>query len=265
MHDATPQMPCPAASEMLGGSSESPTRSLFVALVLVLGAFAAGVAAAFVGGFVIGIHNGAVLNNPTRTWRVPPIDFALLSIAVTDVMMLLAAWGRAAIVGGGNVVAGLGAGPIRRPRLLAILALAGSIVISGWIVLLLHWVTPTHAGIVTLARSAVNAAPVVQGALLACIVLLSPVWEEFFFRGWLWTALRRHWRPFPVMMATAVPWLLLHMLDGLSRPLFLIPAAIIFSLARHYCDSVRASLTLHVLNNLIAMAIVTVAISHGQV
>ena len=265
MPDVTPQVLCRAASGMRDGPSESPARSLFIALVWVLGGIAASFAAGFVVGFVIGFHNGAVRNNPTRIWSLPPADLALLGTVVSDVVLLRAAWGRARVIGGGDVVAGLGAGPFKRPGLLAILALVDVSFIAGLAVLPLHWVTPPHAGIVTLAGSAANAAPVVQGATLVCIILLSPAWEELFFRGWLWTALRRHWRPFPVMLATAVPWLLLHMLDGLSRPLFLIPAAIMFSLARHYCGSVRASLTLHILNNLTAMAIAVAALSHPQI
>jgi membrane protease YdiL (CAAX protease family) len=103
-----------------------------------------------------------------------------------------------------------------------------------------------------------------QGATLLCMVVLSPLWEELFFRGWLWTGLRRHWRPLPVMLVTALPWLVLHMADGVLRPLFLVPAAIMFSLARQYCGGVRASLTLHVLNNTTAIAIVALAMAAGH-
>jgi membrane protease YdiL (CAAX protease family) len=58
------------------------------------------------------------------------------------------------------------------------------------------------------------------------------------------------------MVATAVPWLALHMFDGLLRPLYLLPMAVMLCLARQYCGGIRAALTLHVLNNLIAMALV---------
>src|SRR5580698_8419676 len=208
---------------------EKPARLLFLAVVWVLAAVAAGIASALVVG-----------------------------IAVTDVVLLLAAWARAEVVGQGDAIAGLGGGPITRPRLLVVFAIVGAAVVVGWMVLLSHWLNPEdQTGITALLKDAATAGLFMQAAMLLCMAGLSPLWEELFFRGWLWTGLRRHWRPLPVMVATALPWLLLHMADGLLRPLFLIPAAIMFSLARQYCGGVRASLTLHVLNNLIALVIVT--------
>lgn len=94
-----------------------------------------------------------------------------------------------------------------------------------------------------------------QFASLAILVGLVPLSEELFFRGWLWTGLRKHWGVLPVMLATTLPWLLIHMPDGLTRPLFLLPSAILFNLARHLCGGVRASIVVHVLNNLMALGL----------
>ena len=55
------------------------------------------------------------------------------------------------------------------------------------------------------------------------------------------------------MVATTIPWLALHMFDGLLRPLYLLPMGVMLCLARQYCGGTRASITLHVLNNLMAM------------
>ena len=52
---------------------------------------------------------------------------------------------------------------------------------------------------------------------------------------------------------TAIPWLLLHALDSPARVLLLLPAAVVFSLARDVGDSVLASLSVHVVNNLAAV------------
>ena len=77
--------------------------------------------------------------------------------------------------------------------------------------------------------------------------------EELFFRGWLWEELRRPWRTVPVMLGTALPWLLAHTLDIGLASLALVPEAVCFSMVRHLCGSVRPSIVLHVLNNLIAI------------
>jgi membrane protease YdiL (CAAX protease family) len=244
---------------------QTPTRLLCLALIWVVGAVVAGIAAAFVAGLTIGVHNGLTLRDPARAWKLGPAAYGLICIGVTDVMLLLAAWRRAKVVGRGDVMAGLGGGPIKRPRLLAALAIIGAAVVFGWMVLLSAWLKPSdHMGITALLRDTQAAGPIMQGAMVLCMVVLSPIWEELFFRGWLWTGLRQHWRPMPVMLATSLPWLMLHLTDGLVRPLFLIPAAITFSLARQYCGGVRASLTLHMLNNLIAIVIVTLAVPAGH-
>ena len=244
---------------------EKPARLLFLAVVWVLGAVAAGIASALVVGVAVGVHNHAEATVPAHAWTVAPAVYGLICIAVTDVVLLLVAWSRAEIVGRGDAIAGLGAGPITRPRLLTVFAIVGAAVVVGWMVLLSHWLNPEdNTGVTALLKDAAITGPFMQVAMLLCMAGLSPLWEELFFRGWLWTGLRRHWPPLPVMVATALPWLLLHMTDGLLRPLFLIPAAIMFSLARQYCGGVRASLTLHILNNLIALVIVTLALPAGQ-
>jgi hypothetical protein len=117
-----------------------------------------------------------------------------------------------------------------------------------------------HApAVVDLLQQAADIGPAMQVAIVLCIVGFAPLWEELFFRGWLWTGLRHRWGMLPVTLATALPWLLAHLSDGLARPLFLIPGAIFLSLAREYCGGVRASLVLHLLNNLVVMLFIGLA------
>ncbi len=247
------------------GRPEKPARLLLLAVAWVLAAAAAGIASVVVVACIIGVHNGMTLRQPTHAWKLAPAVLVLISIVVTDVVLLLAAWRRAKVVGRGDAIAGLGGGPIRRPRLLTAIGIVGGASVFGWMVLLSQWLHPAdHTGITALLQDTLAGGPFMQATTLLCTVGLSPLWEEFLFRGWLWTGLRRHWRPLPVMVATALPWLMLHMADGLVRPLFLIPAAIMFSLARQYCGGVRASLTLHVLNNLAAITIVALASAAGH-
>ncbi|HEY1931665.1 MAG TPA: CPBP family intramembrane glutamic endopeptidase [Acetobacteraceae bacterium] len=243
---------------------EGPARLLFLALVWIAAASAASAASAFLIGVVVGAHNAN--HNLTHTWNVSPIYSILLMLVMADVVLVLAGWGRGEIVGDGDARAGLGLGPIRRPGLLLLFATVGEALIFAWAVLLFVLLKPAQTDVLsTLFKAAPTAGTVVQGVTLLCAVVLSPIWEEFFFRGWLWTGLRRYWGRLPVMFATAIPWLLLHSFDGLLRPLFLIPAAILLSLAREYCGGTRASLTLHVLNNLIAMVLVifVAPLAHG--
>ncbi len=90
--------------------------------------------------------------------------------------------------------------------------------------------------------------------LVILTVGLSPIAEELFHRGWLWTALRNFWAPIPVMVATGLPWLAIHLLDDIRAPIAIFFVGIILSLARHFRGSVRASMALHLLNNLAAIA-----------
>jgi membrane protease YdiL (CAAX protease family) len=62
---------------------------------------------------------------------------------------------------------------------------------------------------------------------------------------------------------TALPWLLLHGLDSPARVVFLIPAAVVFSLARHQGGGVLASLIVHVTNNTAAVAMQAIAVLVG--
>ena len=108
-----------------------------------------------------------------------------------------------------------------------------------------------------------------NSAILALLILLTvvlaPVAEEFFFRGWLWEALRRRGRTVTTTAClTAVPWLLLHGIESPGRILLLVPAAVIFSFARQMGGGVLASLTVHVTNNLSVVLVQAAAMIFGH-
>jgi len=95
-------------------------------------------------------------------------------------------------------------------------------------------------------------------------VILAPLSEELFFRGWLWEALSRRGHAFAtIACVTALPWLLLHGLDSPARIVFLIPAAVVFSFARQQGGSVLASLLVHVTNNATAVLMQALAVLVG--
>ena len=99
------------------------------------------------------------------------------------------------------------------------------------------------------------AATVLQGLFM---VAIAPLAEELFFRGWLWTGFRAHRSARWTAVVTGLFWLLLHFPDGWTKPFFLIPTAILLSLARHYGNSVRASLLVHTVNNLVAFGLILI-------
>lgn len=234
---------------------EGPLRLYFLAATWIIAASAAAFASTFLIGFVVGLHNAR--HRTGVPWSVSPVVSILLMLIMADVVLALAGWGRGEIVGNGEAKAGLALGPIRRPGLLLALAAIGVPIVYTWAVGLTLLLKPAqHDMLSTLFNNAPKSGVWVQVGILLSAAVLSPLWEEFFFRGWLWTGLRRYWGPVTVMFATAIPWLALHMFDGLLRPLFLLPAAILLCVAREYCGGLRASLTLHILNNGIAMVLV---------
>jgi tetratricopeptide (TPR) repeat protein/membrane protease YdiL (CAAX protease family) len=127
-----------------------------------------------------------------------------------------------------------------RPVNNAILAVTiiGALILAtvGYVVLLLSYVDPTHTSI-TSDVWLVEGWP--RGLTFLIMVVLAPVAEELFFRGWLWAAL------------TSSLWLALHLGYGLWQPMVLIPAAIILSLARYIGGSPATSIPLHMIHNLV--------------
>ncbi len=252
-----PTIPQPRAYRL--PRSDRLVATLLFALLWLTAAVFAGIAAGFLAGFATGFHNGLLRAGPP--WRLSPLVYVLASAAAMQATLLGAVWRRAAVTGRGDRRAGSGNLRIRRPGLLVGLAAVEVVIVPGWALLMVRWqghVSPTF-----LARQATLAVdPLIAFLLLLVVGLLAPLAEELFFRGWLWTALRRYWGTLPVMAATSLPWLLLHALDGgLRRLVFLLPATILLNVARQGCASVRASVVLHMMNNVLALGWIAAAIA----
>lgn len=196
-------------------------------------------------------------------WRMSPLAYALPATIALQAILLLGSWWQARFVGQGSRAAGLGWRPVRRPRLVAGFALLMVVWVLCYIAIIIH-VRPVavfisrdvpHTPVLTMEGGA--ALNVVRMLLIA---VLAPVAEELFFRGWLWTALRRSWGALPTALWTGGIWLCLHALEGAVRVPILVPAAVLLSLARHYGGSVRASLPVHFANNAAAVAIQLIAL-----
>ena len=159
-------------------------------------------------------------------------------------------------VGHGNVSAGLGDQPIQRLWLVILLSVA-QVIIGGIVLGVAQHIPALSHGLKDAEKLG---GLFFDGSMwmlpgLVLIVILAPLGEELFFRGWLWTGLRKVWSPIAVSCVTGGLWLSLHLGNGLLYPVFLIPAAIVFSIIRHVGGSVRATIVAHVINSGFAASI----------
>jgi uncharacterized protein len=170
-------------------------------------------------------------------------------------------------LGRGDRSAGLGIRRIRHIGQVALLCVVMIVCLLSFVLLAAH--------IPALREFAKSVTPDImarlgEGGPLAVLmkvtlaVILAPLSEELFFRGWFWEALRHRGHAFVTTACmTALPWLLLHGLDSPARIVFLIPAAVVFSLARQQGGSVIASLIVHVTNNTTAVLMQAIAVLVG--
>ena len=237
---------------------------LLAAVALWIGlAVGSGFVVSFLAGFGAGLHNSVAPHAPR--WQLGQMALLLAGSAPLQAVLLLGAWLQGRSLGRGHAAAGLGAGAVRHKGLLAGLLLLQLVLTLGWAGLVVRWIgAPPTMVTAQVLRSVASGGigPIVVLGLL--FVLVAPVCEEMFFRGWLWTSLRQRWPAVPTAIVTASPWLALHVADGgWRRVLFLVPAAVMLSVARHVCGSVRASIIMHMCNNASAAALVILSLWAG--
>ncbi len=250
----------PAASN--AAPAERPWRSLLHAVLWLLLAEFASLCVAVLIGFIAGVSLAVARAHGADGWRPGLLFYGLVGTLALQATLLLAALKQGRSVGRGNLALGLGATPMRRHRLIAVFA--GLVVV--WVLAYVATLINVHAFSAYVATRVppvltlpMTAGPVPLAIMLLLAVAVAPVAEELFFRGWLWTALRRSWGVWPTALCTAGLWLGIHAIDGPVRALILLPTAILLCLARHYGGSVRASLLVHLVNNGTATAIQIVA------
>lgn len=170
---------------------------------------------------------------------------------------------------GGDWREGIGARRVRHIGRIALLAVA----MIGWLlgVLALTAAIPALHDFMKsmtpefLMSDLGDASPEVLALLVTLVVLVAPMAEETFFRGWLWEASSRRGHAIATTAClTAIPWLLLHGIESPGRMLFLLPAAVVFSLARQTGGGVLASLSVHVANNMSVVLVQVVAMLFGH-
>lgn len=93
------------------------------------------------------------------------------------------------------------------------------------------------------------------GTIAANLVLLAPCAEELFFRGWLYTGLRRRLSFWPSFLLTASLFAAFHW-DANHRRIFLVlPLALALGLLREVTGSIKPTIALHAVYNLIIVVI----------
>ena len=245
-------------------------RSTVLLLLGMIAWVAAGLVAAFVlsvvavGGALAWLHHGL---GPELVGEQSVLLYVLVGSTAFQATLLAGAVRQGRLAGNGDWRFGLGIGRIRHVGRVALLCvvmigcLLGFVLLSARIPALRDFAKSVTPDIMARLE---EGGPFAVMAKVALAVVLAPISEELFFRGWLWESLRRRGHGvLSTACLTALPWLLLHGLDSPARVLFLLPAALVFSLARHYGGSVLASLVVHVTNNAVAVLLEVIAVVMG--
>src|SRR5258708_7051424 len=241
VHDGPPK-PVKESEPLITGQ-ESATRLIVVAVGWFLLAEAVPAAVSFfrfATGFVRGLSKGASqLQIPTTLSHL----LTMVGAFGLAIVLLYAASIRGRIVGGGDRRVGLGVAPIARLPIII-----GLSTVAVLYVAVIDFVIYKYRPDLFFQSSSVP----LWIALLNSfgIILLAPLAEELFFRGWLWTGLREHWGVLPTGLMTAVMWLLPHLGRGIGTVVLLLFPALILTIARQVGKSVRATIFIHAIYNL---------------
>ena len=165
---------------------------------------------------------------------------AFLGTLVVAGLMLRVAWSKALRQGGPDPRGWLGDRPVQHPRAIALLISLDAAYVVGatW------W-----AARGTLHGFSADLAWWAQGLVLATAIVVGPLWEEVFFRGWLWAGVERDRGPGSAAWITSALWLASHLVGGWQGTLLLVPTALALAATRCVGNSLRASLALHGVNN----------------
>jgi membrane protease YdiL (CAAX protease family) len=178
--------------------SESVKRIIAKAIGWLIAALAASLLLAVALAVTLGMRRRVDLTPDARIILGHAVELANLGV------MLCAAFIRARVVGQRSIRAGLGDGAISNRILVA--GLAGAI--TGYALLVSIGL---HGMVRMPSRFSIIDATPLQIAYIGFLGLcLGPVSEELFFRGWMWTGLRKRLDAFLTSLITGVAWLIVH-------------------------------------------------------
>lgn len=125
--------------------------------------------------------------------------------------------------------------------------------LAGTAVTLLYiWGTGLRAHANTYSPLFVESPPdglVLKVLIVGQFCLIAPLFEEAFFRGWMWIAARQKISIVLTILLTSLFWLLGHLVLGLEGVLFLAPVAIWLGLLRAFSGSLIPAAFAHILLN----------------
>lgn len=202
----------------------------------------AGLARGLAIGFVRGLTHGA------SELQIPPtLGHFLTSAGALGIaaVLLYAASVRGRIVGGGDTRLGLGIAPIT--KLPTVIGLSTVLVLYA---ALITFSIYTYRPDLFFQSASVNPWLTLFDSLW--LVIAAPLAEELFFRGWLWTGLRKQWGGLLTGLVTAGMWLILHLDRGIGYVVLLVFPALILTIARLVGKSVQATVPMHAVYNLTA-------------
>jgi membrane protease YdiL (CAAX protease family) len=223
-------------------TEETAGRLILVAfgwtLLAMSGPFLIGFVRGFVPAYVNAATHGAV------QLQVPPVlDRLLVTVYISSTasVFLWASLVRGGVAGNGDRALGLAFAPIAwfpvTILLMVVIAAYGAL-----LDVLIHRVQPD----VFLKASSLPLWLTLLHALAS--VVIAPLGEEMFFRGFLWTGLRKYWNAPLTALFTAGAWLVVHV--NVAQIVFLLVPALLISIARHVSGSVRATILIHATYNL---------------
>jgi membrane protease YdiL (CAAX protease family) len=93
------------------------------------------------------------------------------------------------------------------------------------------------------------------GTIVANLGILAPIAEELLFRGWLYTGLRHRFSFWPSFLVTAILFAAIHWDANHRRIVMVLPLAIALGLLRERSGSIKPTIALHAVYNLVIVAI----------
>lgn len=99
-----------------------------------------------------------------------------------------------------------------------------------------------------------------RGMILSfvAVVIMAPIAEELFFRGWIFTSLRKSFRASTAVIVTALLFAMAHTDGGLIYPLAVFIPGLAMTFIRQWTGTIRASIGAHALYNAWAWVLVLV-------
>ncbi len=214
----------------------------------------------------LGIGAGAILLSLRMggaSWARSETFATVVSAIPSQISCIWMVMIRVRRVSSGDLVRSLAAGPISHSRVfigILVFELGGTAYALVRMLMLPENAAIRHHVYFPLV-AAFRAGPILATGYVLMVTLLAPISEELLFRGWLWTALRPSWGIWPTALFTGGVWWISHAYYEPRALPFLLLTAVILSLARHYTGSVRATIAVHMIENVRLVVMTSVALA----